>query len=424
MKIIKNVSIVNPGEKLPGTYHIYVDRQKIVKIQNASEEISEDGEIIDATSLTAMPGFMDVHVHFRDPGLTHKEDIYTGAKASARGGYTDVVMMANTKPSVDNEETLSYVLNKGAETAIHVHAAAAITKGLLGEELTDFDKLFENGAVGFTDDGIPLMDENLLRKACQKAVKLNVPLSLHEEDKTLISENGINKGVASDFYHIEGSPSKAEYTLVARDIEIAKETGAKLNIQHISCKESVELVRNAHEEGYLNIYAEVTPHHFSLTEKAVIEHGANAKMNPPLRTDEDLQAIREGIEDGTIAIIATDHAPHAESEKALEITKAPSGIIGIETAFSLGVKNLVNTGIISLERLVMMLTDAPRELYGFSKLHIEEGAPADFVLADLKREWTYSDSLSKSKNTPFLNETLPAKIMMTFCKGEKVYENL
>lgn len=425
MLYIVNGKVADPVTGTNDYLDLAIDDGKIVKmtIGGAMPEPAESDRVIDAKGMIIAPGFCDVHVHFRDPGFTYKEDILTGAKAAARGGYTDVVMMANTKPAIDNVETLDYVLKKGAETGIHVHACGSVTKDLKGAELTDMKELLSKGAVGFTDDGIPLMDKDLLHDAFVTAAGLDVPVSLHEEDKTLIKENGINHGAASDYYDLFGSPREAEYKLIARDIKIALDAGVKLNIQHISTREGVELVRKARKHSD-RIYAEVTPHHIALTESALIEYGANAKMNPPLRTKRDRSAIIEGIKDGTISIIATDHAPHSTEEKEKGITAAPSGIIGLESAFSVAYENLVKSGAITLNRLIEMLSVNPRKLYGFDTPGIREGAPADLAIFSEKEKWLYDSSVSKAVNTPFLGRILTGKIKYTICGGKIVYEDM
>ena len=321
----------------------------------------EGAEVIDASGLVAAPGLVDVHVHFRDPGFTYKEDIHTGAAAAARGGFTTVVCMANTKPPVDNVETLEYILNEGKKTGIHVLQAAAVSKGLKGKELTDMAQLKAHGAVGFTDDGIPLMDGKLVKEAMEEAARLDVPLSFHEEDPAFIVNNGINHGAVSKQLGIYGSPSVAEDSLVARDSMIALHTGAAVDIQHISSAAAVKTVKFAKELG-ADIYAEVTPHHFTLTEDAVLKHGTMAKMNPPLRTEADRQAIIEGLKDGSIDIIATDHAPHHRDDKEVEFDLAANGISGFETAFALGVTRLVLPGYLTMEELVQKMTARPAEI--------------------------------------------------------------
>ena len=378
--------------------------------------------VIRGAGLTLAPGLIDVHVHFRDPGLTYKEDIQTGAAAAKKGGYTTVVTMANTKPAVDSPETVKYVLEEGEKTGIHVLPAAAVTVGLKGEQLTDMDALLEAGAVGFTDDGIPLMNGQLVMEAMEKAAALDVPLSFHEEDPSFIRNNGINRGAVSEKLGIYGSPAVAEDSLVARDCMIALHTGAAVNIQHISSARSVAMVRAAKKMG-ADIWAEVTPHHFTLTEEAVLEYGTLAKMNPPLRTEADRRALIEGLKDGTIDIIATDHAPHSAEEKAKPLTEAPSGIIGLETALALGITELVRTGELTIAQLMEKMSFNPACLYRLEKGWLTEGEDADLVLFDENEEWTVGDYASKASNCPFTGWKLYGKVKYTICGGEIVYED-
>jgi dihydroorotase len=330
--------------------------------------------------------------------------------------------MANTKPPLDNEETLKYVIDKGKTTDLKVYTCATVTKGMKGQELTDMDNLLKNGAVGFTDDGIPIMDEELMTSAMEKTALLNVPISLHEENPTLISNNGVNCGKASEYYNIGGSPREAEISLIKRDLEIALATGACLNIQHISTKEGVELVRNAKRHAN-NIHAEATPHHFSLTEDAVIEHGTLAKMNPPLREESDRRAIIEGLKDGTIDIIATDHAPHSKEEKEKPITQAPSGIIGLETALALGITNLTSKGEISLERLIECMSLNPATMYGLNAGTLTVGGDADIVIFNPNETYIPKDYASKSSNSPFTGQRLKGKVKYTIVNGKVVYRD-
>ncbi|MCR5279490.1 MAG: dihydroorotase [Lachnospiraceae bacterium] len=417
---IINARVVDPVNSTDEVLCVEISNGVIRHIGKDASDVSPE-RIIDADGAFLFPGFCDVHVHFRDPGFTHKEDIYTGAKCAARGGFTDVVMMANTSPAIDNLDTLKYVLEKGAKTPVHVHACGTVSKGLKGTELTDMKALKEAGAIGFTDDGIPLMDADLLKKAFLNAAELDMPVSLHEEDKSYIKENGINHGRASEHYGIYGSPREAESSLIARDIEIAKECGVHMEVQHISSKEGVDLVRKA-KANYPDIYAEVTPHHLALTEEAAIEYGTNAKMNPPLRTEEDRLALIEGVKDGTITIIATDHAPHAVSEKEAEITKAPSGIIGLETAFTITYDVLVRGAGMPVSEFVELFTVNPRKLYKLPSEGIRVGAPADMAIFAPDREYIYDHSLSKSSNSPFMGKTLKGQIIYTICKGEICFE--
>lgn len=425
--IIREIRVINPSDGRDEITDLLIEDGKIKKIGIIEEfqmsAYAEDGiQIIDGRGLVAGPGLVDVHVHYRDPGFTYKEDIETGAKAAAAGGYTTVVMMANTKPAIDSVETLSYVLDKGSKTDIHVESCGTVTIGMLGETMVDMDLLKANGAVGFTDDGKPIMDEELVEKAMQKVKELDVPISFHEENPERITNNGINAGKASEHFGIGGSPREAEIDLIARDLEIALKTGASINIQHISSKEGVELVREAKKRGN-NIHAEATPHHFSLTEEAAIKYGTLAKMNPPLRTEEDRQAILAGLKDGTIDLIATDHAPHSKEEKEQDITKAPSGIIGLETAFSLGITNLVKTGVLTIAELFDRMSYGPAKLYHLPAGEIKVGANADLVIFDMEKQKTYRSYQSKSDNTPFTGQTLYGVIEYTICDGKIVYRD-
>ena len=424
MILIKNGRVIDPAKGTDDVMDMVIDGGKI-KAMGHYPENGEYETVIDASGLTVGPGLIDVHVHFRDPGLTYKEDIGTGAAAAKKGGFTTVVTMANTKPPVDSEETVRYVLEEGKKTGIHVLPAACVSVGMKGQELTDMDALKAAGAVGFTDDGIPLMDQKLVRQAMLKAKELDVPLSFHEEDPAFISENGIHAGEAAKALGIQGSPALAEDALVARDCMLALHTGASVNIQHISSVNSVRMVKLAKELG-ADVTAEVTPHHFTLTESAVLEHGAMAKMNPPLRTEKDRLGIIEGIRDGSIDMIATDHAPHSAEEKAVEpVWKAPSGIIGLETALALAVTNLVKPGHLTMVQLMEKMSLNPAKLYRFDKGSVAEGADADLVIFDENVRWTVTedDIASKSHNTPFIGAELYGRVKYTICGGRIVYED-
>ena len=397
--------------------------EKIIPLTDTdvSENNGEFDEVIDAAGLIAAPGLVDVHVHFRDPGFTAKEDIHTGAAAAAKGGYTSVVMMGNTDPRCDNIETLRYMQEKAAAEPIHIYVTCNATMGMKGEELTDIEALHKAGAVGVTDDGLPIMDHGILTQVFLKAASCGIPVSLHEEDPSLIENNGVNRGKASDHFGIGGSPSEAEYSLIKRDLQIASGTGVSVDIQHISTAEGVEAVRQARKDG-VNVHAEATPHHFTLTDDAVIAYGTNAKMNPPLRSESDRMAIIKGLQDGTIDMIATDHAPHTSEEKALPITKAPSGIIGLETALGLGITELVKKGYLSMMDLLRVMTIGPAQVYGLDAGYIAEGGPADIVLIDSDAEWTVEDDFaSKAHNTPFIGRKLTGKVIMTIASGKIVY---
>lgn len=420
MLLIQNGYMIDPKSGVEGKFDILTDGDRIRKIGKNIARPVGDCEVIDAEGLLVAPGLVDVHVHFREPGFTEKEDISTGAAAAAAGGFTTVVMMANTRPCIDNEETLGYVLERGRETGIHVLSCANVTMGMQGERITPMEDLGKAGAAGFTDDGIPLLEEELVRNAMKRAAALDMPISFHEENPGMISENGINRGKASAYFGIGGSPREAEISLVERDLELALETGASINIQHISARESVELVRRAKKRG-MNIHAEATPHHFTLTEDAVIQYGTLAKMNPPLREEADRQAIIRGLMDGTIDIIATDHAPHTEEEKARPLTKAPSGITGLETALPLAVTGLVEAGYLTMGQLLRLMSTNPAALYHLDAGFLAESGPADLVLIDTSAEVIPQHYASKAANTPFTGWNLRGKVILTIASGRIVY---
>lgn len=419
--IIKHGLVMDPASGLSEHMDILVKDGKIVKI--APEITDNTEEILEAEGLIVGPGLLDTHVHFRDPGFTYKEDIHTGALASAKGGFTTVICMANTSPTVDNVDTLKDNLERGAKEDIRIFQAAAISHSLKGQEEVDMTALKDAGACGFTDDGIPLLNAEFCYKAMEAAEALNVPISLHEEDPAFIRNNGINHGKASEELGIYGSPSIAEESLVARDCLLALRSGADVVIQHISSGVSVELVRTYKKLG-AHLHAEATPHHFSLTEEAVLEHGTLAKMNPPLRTEKDRQQIIAGLADGTIDLIATDHAPHSAEEKAKPITEAPSGIIGLETSLALGITNLVKPGHLTMLQLLEKMTVNPAKLYHLPYGTIQEGAAADFVLFDPDETWIPTEYASKSSNSPFTGKELTGKVKYTICGGKIVYADM
>lgn len=426
MIIINNGRIVDPKTGMDQVMDLIVKDGKIVKMGDGigtGADCGADVQVINAAGMVVAPGLIDVHVHFRDPGLTYKEDIQTGAKAAARGGFTTVVCMGNTKPPIDNVEMLEYVLTEGKKTAINVLSAANISVGMKGGTLTDMETLKAHGAAGFTDDGIPLNDIKLVKKAMEEAVRLNVPLSFHEEDPGLIAAAGVNQGAVSKALGYGGAPAVSEDVMVARDCMLALHTGAVIDIQHISSANSVRMVELAKSLG-AHVFAEVTPHHFTLDETAVLKHGTLAKMNPPLRTAADRAEILRGLKEGVIDIIATDHAPHSIEEKSKPLGQAPSGITGLETSLALGVTILVKEGVLSMVQLMEKMSLNPAVLYHLedTKGWIGEGADADLVLFNPDEQWTVTEFESKAVNSPFLGETLYGKVKYTICGGKIAYE--
>ena len=350
-----------------------------------------------------VPGFFDMHVHFREPGQTHKEDITTGALAAAYGGFTGVLCMPNTKPPVDNIEVIDSLTKKAKGNIVSVYNTACATLGREGKKITDIKSLHEHGALAITDDGSPIADDEIMKGVLEVTAKENIPVIQHCEVMSITNKGIMNEGAVSRNLRVNGIPKASEYEIIKRDIELTKNVkGAHYHVQHISTKEGVELVRKAKREG-LNVTAEACPHHFILTDEAVAKYGSNAKMNPPLRSKEDVNAVLEGLRDGTIDVICTDHAPHTEEEKSLPLEKAPFGVIGLETAVGLANTYLVETGIISLDDMIKKMSVNPRKILNLPEIKIQEGEPANFTILDIKSQYTVDVNKfhSKSKNTPY-----------------------
>lgn len=421
---IENIRIIDPANTRDETGDIYIVNGRIVSQPEYVLAYPDAGEdtVIDGRGLIAGPGLVDVHVHFRDPGQTHKEDLHTGSLAAAAGGVTTVVMMANTTPPLDSPKLVQDVLLRASKEDIHIYTCATVTKGMKGLRLNDFEALLNAGAVGFTDDGKPIEDAALLTEAFKEISKLNVPVSLHEEDPAYISENGVNSGTAAKLLGLTGSDPEAEISMIKRDLEIASATGVILDIQHISTAGGVDAVRRAKLTNP-NIHAEATPHHFTLTDSAVQQYNTNAKMNPPLRGTDDREAIWEGLSDGTIDMIATDHAPHSPEEKSRDFVSAPSGIIGLETSFLLAYEILVKRDIIDMSRLFELMSLNPAKLYGLDAGTLSVGAPADIMIFSGDETTVYSSSRSKSSNSPFLGREFTGRIKYTIASGNIIYRN-
>ena len=421
MLVIKNGRVMDPKTGLDQVCDLLVDQGKIVEMGPSLSH--EQAQVIDASGKVVAPGLVDIHVHFREPGQTHKEDIHTGALAAAAGGFTTVVMMANTTPTISDVETLNEVLDSAAKEAIHVKTVATVTKNFDGQHLTDFEGLLQAGAVGFSDDGIPLQSTKVVRQALEEAKRLGTFISLHEEDPELNGILGLNEHIAREHFKVCGATGVAEYSMAARDAMIAHATGGHLHIQHLSKAESVKVVEFAQAIG-APVTAEVAPQHFSKTEDLLLSKGSNAKMNPPLRREEDRRAVIEGLKSGVISVIATDHAPHHADEKNVaDITKAPSGMTGLETSLSLGLTYLVQAGELGLMELLEKMTYNPAKLYHFEAGYLEVGGPADIVIFDPDADRLVSDHFaSKAANSPFVGESLKGQVAYTICQGKIVYQ--
>lgn len=421
MLLIKNGRVIDPKTGLDRVTDVLVEGKKIVRIADAIDV--PEAEVIDARGLVVAPGLIDIHVHFREPGQTHKEDIHTGALAAAAGGFTTVVMMANTNPTISDVETLTEVLESAAKEAIHIKTNATVTQNFDGKTLTDFEALLAAGAVGFSDDGIPLEDTGVVREAFKKAKALDVVVALHEEDPQLNGILGLNEHIAKHHFGCGGARGVAEYSMVARDVMIAYEVQNKFHVQHLSKAESVKVVAFAQSLG-AKVTAEVAPQHFSKTEDLLLEKGANAKMNPPLRLESDRLAVIEGLKSGVISVIATDHAPHHADEKAVsDVTQAPSGMTGLETSLSLGLTHLVEAGHLNLSELLAKMTVNPAELYGFDAGYLAENGPADIVIFSDNEDRIISEHFhSKAANSPFIGDKLKGVVKYTICNGKLVYQ--
>ena len=414
---------MDPSQNWEGLGDVLISEGKIEKISKNIEP-AEDWEVIDVRGTVVAPAFVDPHAHLRDPGFTYKEDIASGSRAAVFGGFTTVVSMPNTKPETDNPAIVQYQILKAESVGIcRVLPAAAITKGRKGKELTEFGALKEAGAVALTDDGTTPEDEALLRKAYEWAADLNLIIMDHAELPSL-SRGFINEGKVSALLGMEGRNRIAEALAVARDGYIAQITGARVHIQHVTAKESLEMIEHFKGKG-VDLTAEVNPNHLLLTEEDVLTYGALAKVNPPLRTEEDRRALIKALSEGLIDCVGTDHAPHADFEKQKPLEQAPPGMLGFQIALPALVK-LYNEGFITLRRLVEVLSTKPAEILGLQPDlgTLKEGTTADIVVFDLKKEWLFTEDInpSKSNNSPFINQKMVGKVVYTIKEGKIVYK--
>ncbi len=420
--LIKNGHVIDPSQSLDMVSDIYVQGDRVKEISKRIDTPRKSDIVIDANGQIVAPGFIDIHVHLREPGYEHKETIKTGCLAAAAGGFTSVVCMPNTNPINDNASVTEYILLKArTEGIVNVFPIGAITKGEKGEELADIGEMCEAGCVGISDDGMPVTDSGLMRKAMEYVKPFGIPVITHAEDLGLSAGGVMNEGFVSTELGLRGIPSASEEVAVGRDIILSELTGTPLHICHVSTKDSVRLVREAKKRG-ANVTAEATPHHFTLTDREIYGYNTNAKMNPPLRTQKDVDAIVEGLADGTIDVIATDHAPHSQDEKNVEFDLAPFGIVGLETALSLSLK-LVHEGIITLDEMIKKLTIVPSEILGIERGTLAPGSIADIVVFDPEKGYTVTpgEFFSKGRNTPFSGWELKGMVSNTIVSGKIIF---
>lgn len=420
--IITGGWVIDPGRwNDPGD--VWIRQGRIMSVTPPGTDRPSHVNLIQAAGLIVAPGLVDLHVHFREPGFEYKETIKTGTAAAAAGGFTTVCCMPNTKPVNDTPAVTEVIRHRAREAGlVRVHPIGAITKKLKGKELADFPSLRAAGCVAVSDDGRPVMEDAVMRQAMLEARALTLPVVDHCEDLSLAGCGCMAEGPLARLLGVRGIPSEAESKMVERDIALSQATECHLHIAHISTEKAVAAVRAAKAAGIL-VTAEACPHHFMLTDEAVREQGASAKMNPPLRPLADVQAVRDGLRDGTIEAIATDHAPHAAYEKQRGLSKAPFGIVGLETALGLSL-GLVEEGVLSMESMIEKLTSAPAGLFGLSAGTLAVGAPADVVLIDPKREWTVDPERfrSKGRNTPFAGWRLRGAVVRTMVGGVTVFQ--
>jgi dihydroorotase len=408
--LLRNCQVISPSENINGRFDILIINGIINRMGVVWQHVREVIQY-DLAGKMIVPGFFDMHVHFREPGQTHKEDIDTGADSAAYGGFTGVLTMPNTNPPVDNPLLIEQNNVRAKNKIVNVYQSACATIGRKGVQVTDIEGLITAGALAITDDGSPIANDGTMKEVLERTAKFAKPVVQHCEVMSITDGGIMNKGIVSEKMGVKGISNASEYKIIERDIELVRNTpGSHYHIQHISTKEAVQLVRSAKAEG-LNVTAEACPHHFILTEEAILEHGSNAKMNPPLRTKEDRDEVIEGLRDGTIDMICTDHAPHTAEEKSQPLDIAPFGIVGLETAIGLTYTHLVDNGVISLEEMINKMSVNPRKLLGLPAIRITEGSPANFTILDVNSSWKVDPRKfhSKSKNTPFAGRELKCK---------------
>ena len=424
MKIlIKNGKLVDPVASTISQVDLLVENGKVALVEKNIE--CEAEQVIDAKGLMVCPGLVDMHVHLRDPGLTYKEDIFTGTMAAARGGVTSLVCMANTSPVLDSPEQLAYVKDKAAQACgVNVYPVGAVTQSLRGKELTDFAALKNAGAIALSDDGNNIDDANVMRDALIKARRHEIILLAHCEDTNMVGNRGVNEGRVSRQLGLEGRPAIAEELVIMRDAMLAEETQAAVHVCHISTAKGVDIVRRMKKKG-VKITCETCPQYFTLTEDEVLEKGALARVNPPLRTEKDMKGIIAGLKDGTIDAIVTDHAPHSVEEKSRELPRALSGMVGLETSLALTLTQLYHTGKMELPDIIRRMTSNPAAILKLQKGRLTLGSDADITIFDLNEEWVVDPEqfASKGRTTPFAVYKLKGKVKYTIAAGKVIYQD-
>lgn len=420
--LIKGGRVVDPKSGINGNFDIYIEQGTIAEIGVDLDYIADGVDLIDATGKVIIPGLIDMHCHLREPGFEYKENIESGTKSAAVGGFTSIACMPNTNPVIDNAAMAEFIINRAKSTgSVNVFPIGSISKGLKGEELAEIGELKFAGVVAISDDGRPVMKAALMRHALSYASMFGVTVISHCEDLNLLEGGSMNEGAVSTGLGLKGISKSVEEVMIARDIILAENEGVGVHIAHVSTRGGVELIRQAKKRG-VNVTCETCPHYFTLTEKEVIGFNTNAKMNPPLRSEDDVEAIKEGLKDGTIDVIATDHAPHHIDDKNVEFENAANGIVGFETALPLSITYLVNTGILSLEELIEKMSINPASILGLNKGSICEGKIADITIIDLNEEFVVdvNSFKSKSHNSPYDGYKLFGKVCYTIVNGKTI----
>ena len=420
--LIKNGRVVDPANYIDGKKDILIEDGKIKKVADFIVE-DEDTNLIDADEKAVMPGFIDLHVHLREPGFEYKETIETGSKAAARGGVTSICPMPTTKPVIDSPESVKDLLKRADCSPVHILPIGACTIGQEGKKLADIEGMKDAGIVALSEDGKSVMDSALFRKSLKEAARLDLPMFSHCEDKALVEGGVMNKGQKSEELGLPGITNSVEDVIVARDIIMSKEAGNRLHLCHCSTADSVVLVEMAKKQG-LPVSAEVCPHHFTMSDDEITEDNGRFKMNPPLRNRADVDALKEGLKTGIMEVISTDHAPHGKEEKDQSMLKAPFGIVGLETSFALGYTELVDKGVLTLSQLVEKMSVNPAKVLGIDKGNLAPGKVADIVIADITKEYKIDSSkfVSKGKNTPFDGKKVKGRVITTIVDGKIVYK--